>query len=222
MNGLSCENECDAKLTAVKTRLVVITGGPGAGKTAFLEIMRKLLCQHVALAPESASILFRGGFERLPSNSARRALQRAIFYVQCEVQNLIVDEHEWALALCDRGTLDGVAYWPGSAEDFETELKTDPATEYSKYEAVIHLCSPDLPHGYNKINPFRIETVEEAAQIDARIQAVWRKHPNYHQVFSTGDFLEKVETASNILRSFLPKCCTDRLNFADLHRVHHQ
>ncbi len=31
---------------------MVLTGGPGAGKTAILELVRRTLCPHVALLPE--------------------------------------------------------------------------------------------------------------------------------------------------------------------------
>lgn len=45
-------------------RRIVLTGGPGAGKTAVLEMMRKTLCEHVVVVPESAGIVFGGGFPR--------------------------------------------------------------------------------------------------------------------------------------------------------------
>ena len=43
---------------------IVITGGPGAGKTAILELARRDLCAHVEVLPESARIVFSGGFPR--------------------------------------------------------------------------------------------------------------------------------------------------------------
>ncbi|MGE5048473.1 MAG: hypothetical protein ACM3PC_07910, partial [Deltaproteobacteria bacterium] len=36
---------------------IVLTGGPGAGKTAVLELARSMLCRHLRVLPESASIL---------------------------------------------------------------------------------------------------------------------------------------------------------------------
>ena len=45
-----------------RPRLVVITGGPGAGKTALLETVRYHFCQHVSVLPESASLIYGGGF----------------------------------------------------------------------------------------------------------------------------------------------------------------
>ena len=51
-------------------RRVVVTGGPGAGKTALLELIRQALCQHVRILPESAGVVFGGGF---PARTTRRA-----------------------------------------------------------------------------------------------------------------------------------------------------
>ena len=58
---------------------MVITGGPGAGKTALLEVVRHHFCSHVAVLGESASILFGGGFPRRQSAPSRKAAQRAIY-----------------------------------------------------------------------------------------------------------------------------------------------
>jgi predicted ATPase len=57
--------------------LVVLTGGPGAGKTALLEIARRNFCEHIAVLPEAVSIVFGGGFWRKETAPARRAAQRA-------------------------------------------------------------------------------------------------------------------------------------------------
>src|SRR5262245_41814414 len=96
------------------TKLVVLTGGPGAGKTAILELIKHHGCEHVVVLPEAATIVFRGGFPRGVSEPARRAAQRAIFHVQRELEQLALEEGRGAVALCDRGTIDGLAYWPGS------------------------------------------------------------------------------------------------------------
>ena len=36
-----------------KRRRVVLTGGPGAGKTALLELIRQSFCAHVKVSPEA-------------------------------------------------------------------------------------------------------------------------------------------------------------------------
>jgi hypothetical protein len=61
-----------------KRRRVVLSGGPGAGKTALLELIRQSFCSHVKVLPEAASIVFGGGFPREDDPLCRRAAQRAI------------------------------------------------------------------------------------------------------------------------------------------------
>ena len=67
------------KSFATKPKLVVLTGGPGGGKTTVLEMARLYFCRHVTIAPEAASIVFGGGCPRSDSPPNRRAAQRAIF-----------------------------------------------------------------------------------------------------------------------------------------------
>ncbi len=207
----SCEKTCTNRDFQAPTQLIVITGGPGAGKTAILEVVRKVLCEHVAILPEAASILFGGGFWRLDSATAKKAEQRAIYHVQTEMQTLVLNEKKWAIGLCDRGSLDGMAYWPGEEIGFCRALGTSVEKEYAKYHAVIHLSSPSLKSGYNHQNPFRIESAEEALIIDEQIHEVWKNHPNYHRIKSTDDFGEKLHRASSLIYQFIPPAC--RNNF---------
>jgi predicted ATPase len=141
---------------------IVLTGGPGAGKTATLEVMRRHFCEHVIVLPEAASIVFRGGFPRQPREASRRAAQRAIFHVQRELERL-VDGTSARAVLCDRGTLDGLAYWPGAPADFLREVGTSLEAELARYAMVIHLRTPSDGSGYNHNNPLRVESAQEAA-----------------------------------------------------------
>jgi predicted ATPase len=199
--------DCGCSKPHHTTRLVVLTGGPGAGKTAVLELLRRTLCSHVALLPEAASIIFGGGFPRRTTLPGRRAAQRAIVRVQMELERWVTEEEPVALGLCDRGVLDGLAYWPGRPEDFFTELGLTPERALARYAAVIHLRTPPAEGGYDKSNPLRIESPEEAAAIDARIEQVWRDHPRRFVIPNTWDFMEKVQHALTHLRAEVPECC---------------
>jgi len=203
----TCEKECSCTAVHDVTNLIVITGGPGAGKTAVLEIIRKQLCEHVVILPESASIIFGGGFWRLDSLSGRRAAQGAILHVQQQMENLVVGEKAWALGLCDRGLLDGLAYWPGDAAEFWIEARTTLQAEYKRYHAVIHLRTPTDALGYNHINPLRTETAAQAHVIDEKIAAIWSGHPRYRTVESSHDFLTKTHKALQYIMEDLPVCC---------------
>ena len=187
-------------------RRVVLTGGPGAGKTAFLEMVRQSFCEHVHVLQEAASLVFGGGFPREEDDSCRRAAQRAIFYVQRELEN-VADGHRRAIVLCDRGTLDGLAYWPGPVEEFWSSLGTTADEQLARYHAVIHLRTPALEFGYNNRNPVRTESAATAAALDERILQAWAPHPRRFVVESSADFLDKASAALEILRSELPECC---------------
>jgi hypothetical protein len=57
---------------------VVLSGGPRAGKTAVLELIRKSFCVHVKVLPESAGIVFGGGSPRSELPALRQVAQKAI------------------------------------------------------------------------------------------------------------------------------------------------
>jgi predicted ATPase len=184
-------------------RRVVLTGGPGAGKTAILEIVRRAFGDQVAIVPESASILFRGGFPRESTDEAECAAQRAIFRVQIELERLYAARRGIDLLLCDRGTVDSLAYWPHAPEAFWRELGTSGPEQISRYDLVIHLEPPANGHGYHR-DAVRIESAHEAAAIDARIVAAWSTHPRRYSVPSTPRFLEKVKRVMEIVEGELP------------------
>lgn len=202
-----CESACKCEENKHNAELIVLTGGPGAGKTAVLESIKKVLCEHIAILPEAAGIVFGGGFWRLKSKSGQMAAQRAIFHIQSEMETLVKEEGAWGIGLCDRGTLDGLAYWKGSEDQFWSTFKTNIEAEYSRYKAVIHLRSPSREHGYNHQNPIRIESAEEAARIDRRIQEIWCNHPKYVEVPSADSFLEKMNKAISLMKEEVPECC---------------
>lgn len=208
MNELAAGSAaCLCKSPSHRPQLVVLTGGPGAGKTAVLELARRAFCRHVAILPEAAGILFGGGFPRLPTEIGRRAAQRAIYRVQREVETLVLGESQVAIALCDRGTVDGLAYWPGDPATFWHECATTPDTELARYAAVVHLEPPADGQGYDRSNSLRIETAAEALAIDRRILASWASHPRRFVVPCTEDFAEKALRALELIRRELPACC---------------
>lgn len=180
--------------------MIVITGGPGAGKTALLELARKEFTGDVDFLPEAASILFGGGFIRRDTVAAKKASQRAIYHVQRELEQMSIDEGQATVALCDRGTIDGLAYWPGSTTEFWKDVKSSFEEELLRYHAVIHLQTPRLDQGYNYQNPLRIESSDEARVIDLKILEAWEKHPRRYVIESQGNFLQKATRALEVIK----------------------
>lgn len=200
--------DCACTLTH-HPRRVVLTGGPGAGKTAVLEMVRQSLCKHVLVLPEAAGVVFGGGFPRRSDPGGRRAAQRAIFFVQRELE-ATAESADAAIILCDRGTVDGAAYWPGPG-DVWSSVGTTLDAELARYSAVIHLRSPASSGGYNQENPLRVESAVEAAVIDGRIAELWTAHPRRFLVEPTPDFLTKAGRVIELLRAEMPECCRGHL-----------
>ncbi len=203
------KKSCQCKGTAHNSPLIVVTGGPGAGKTAVVKLAQQLFCRHIGFVPEAASIIFSGGFWRLESPVGKKSAQRAIYHVQREMESLVTCEPHFAACVCDRGTIDGLAYWPDSEESFWREVGTDLKSELHRYAAVIHLQTPSAENGYNHVNPVRTETADSAKQIDQQISYAWRDHPNRIIIPAHLNFMEKAHQAIAALRKALPTCCAD-------------
>lgn len=190
-----------------ETRRIVITGGPGAGKTAVLELIRQSFCRHVRVLPEAAGIVFGGGFPRGSAPAQRRPAQRAIYFIQRELEALQEAGSESpAVVMCDRGTVDGLAYWPGP-DALWASVDSSLEEEYARYHAVIHLRTPTEAGGYNNDNPLRIETAEQARAIDDRIAIAWQGHPRRFEVEPAETFFAKAARVFEILRHEIPECC---------------
>ncbi len=185
-------------------KFIVLTGGPGAGKTAVMEAARQIFAKDVAILPEAASIVYAGGFPRLGTRASVHAAQRAIAAVQAELERFTLEDRTAPIALCDRAIVDGAAYWPEGPEAFYAALGTTPEEVFARYTTVIHLCTPTLSMGYNNLaNPMRTETADQAAELDRRIETVWAAHPNRLVVPATETFTEKLEHVTSLIRAEL-------------------
>ncbi len=185
-----------------KTRFVVVTGGPGAGKTAILELAKRRFCEHVRVLPEAATMLFGTGFPRSDKVEVKKAAQSAIYHVEVALERATAALGGVSVGLCDRGTLDGVAYWPGTSGSFFVEQETTLERELLRYGAVIHLRTPSGAY-YNHQNIVRTEDADRAHAIDQHILEIWSAHPRVHVVEPTEDFLDKARRALDIIHDEL-------------------
>ena len=188
-----------------RPKRVVLTGGPGAGKTAILELIGHFFCQHVTVLPEAAGIVFGGGFPRNHDPRLQRAAQRAIFFVQRELE-AVAAVGDPAIVLCDRGTVDSAAFWPGP-QDFWQDVGTTLDAQLARYDVVVHLRTPRIHGAYNRDKPLRVETAAEAAEVDERILTAWAGHPHRVVIEATPDFLLKASRTIDVIRAYLPMCC---------------
>lgn len=182
---------------------VVVTGGPGGGKTTAADLFRRELGDEVVIVPESATLLFSGGFPRYGDDAAVRAAQRAIYAVQCGLEDTQAARYPGRILICDRGTVDGTVYWPdGSPDGFFEDVGTALERELARYDAVIFFESAAV--GGISIeggNPIRTESVREAVDVDRRLRDVWSRHPSFLFIPHNQSFFKKVASGLVALES---------------------
>lgn len=181
---------------------LVLTGGPGGGKTTAADLFRRELGERVVVVPESATILFAGGFPRSSQLDARRAVQTAIFQVQRSIEDVQSAQFSERILLCDRGTIDGAAYWPGGDGDFFAAMGTTFEQELARYDAVVFfetaaVAGASIEGG----NPVRSESLSEAVELDRRLRELWSRHPRFLLVPHMASFLRKITTGLALLES---------------------
>ncbi len=174
-------------------RRIVVTGGPGGGKTTALDLFRRELKEKIASVPEAATMIFSGGIERSLDDEVTCAQQIAIFNLQRNLEDVQRKMYPDCLILCDRGCLDGLAYWPGSEEDFFKTMNTSLEDELSRYDAVIFFeTAAKSGQEIKSNNPIRNESEKRAIILDERLQQIWSQHPNFNLVGSSESFIKKV------------------------------
>ena len=187
-----------------KRRRIVLTGGPGGGKTTAADLLRRELGDRVVIVPESATILFAGGFPRPSHPDANRSAQSAIFHVQRNLEDVQSALYPERVLLCDRGTLDGAAYWDDGEESFFRTLGTTIDTELARYDAVVFFETAAVAGlSIEGGNPIRCESLAEAVALDARLRALWSRHPRFTLVPHSDSFLAKIVGALGVLQQLV-------------------
>lgn len=183
-------------------QVIVITGGPSGGKTTLIEAIKRELNNEVITVPEAASLLYRGGFPRGRDTFSQIRAQKAIYFVQEQLEGLAHDQSSVSTLVCDRGSLDGLAYWPEVDIEYFGELKTNLNREVSRYDWVLHL---DTAHSqsYDLTNPLRTENYEEAWKLNERIKWSWSQHPQVLVVSANTDFFSKMALCLHLIRGII-------------------
>lgn len=172
---------------------IVLTGGPGGGKTTAADLFRREIGERVVVVPESATLLFSGGFPRSQHPQAAFAAQEAIFHVQRKLEDVQSFLYPDRILLCDRGTVDGAAYFDGTPDKFFKSLETTFEAELARYDGVIFFESAAV--GGLQIeggNPIRNESLQEAVALDERLRKLWMHHPRFILVRHDASFFKKI------------------------------
>ncbi len=192
-------------MSDTKQMKIVLTGGPCAGKTTLAELIARAYQHSVVNVPESASLLFNGGFPRFQPLEAQRATQRAIFQVQHELEAAYQAQFPDRALVLDRGTVDGAAYWPDGPESYFRDLGTSLEAELARYGCVIYLESAaEKDYQMHKAkNPHRRENWEEAKRLDEDTLKLWLRHPRFIRIENNRSFARKVSEVLGVVAANL-------------------
>lgn len=187
----------------VMSKKIVLTGGPCAGKTTLTQVISKVFSHQIEVVPETASLLFRGGFPRWNEVDAKKSTQRAIYNVQIEIEKSFEAHFPQKKLILDRATLDGAVYWPDGVNDFFAELNTSLQLELKRYDLVLYLESAGEEDylSHQKDNPYRTETWEQAKKLDEETKNLWSQHLKFFFIPNSRSFDAKIVQALAILQN---------------------
>lgn len=198
----------------MKTKKIVITGGPCAGKTSGLNYLEKELSKFgykVVFMNETATELITNGIT-YNSTSTNIDFQKTIASLQLEKERLYMEcceklPDEKVLLVCDRGVMDGKAYM--SDEDYHkmlAELGIDEIQLRDNYDAVFHMvtAAKGAPEFYTTANnQARRENLQEAIVADDKTLSCWVGHPHFRAIDNSTDFENKKRRLVKEICTFL-------------------
>lgn len=180
----------------------VITGGPCAGKTTGISIVEQVLTKKglkVFVVAETATELIRSGI--CPWEMSKEQFQSLLIARAVNKEQTTRKAAEYlnrdVVIIYDRGLLDNKAYMP--YEMFEKILAKHGLTETvarDQYDAVFHLVTAaDGAEEFYTLenNKARIETPEEARELDKKTREAWVGHAHLRIIDNSTEFEQKID-----------------------------
>jgi predicted ATPase len=186
-------------------RCVAISGGPGGGKSTVAAALAREFDGRVVVVPEVATHLLGGFFPSIAGPDDRRAVQRAIYHVQLNLEAVHrARQATDAVLVFDRGLIDGAAYWPDGTDAFFEAVSVEAREARERYDAVVFLESA-AQGGFaiDQGNAARTEQRREAVRLDSLLYELWSPHPRFAFVAHTPSFEDKVNNALATLRALI-------------------
>lgn len=193
---------------------LVITGGPCAGKSSVVAMLKDEFGDEIITVPEPATLLLAGGFpapgKHLDySHEWQYAFQKSVLTLHRSLEEafaLMGAGKSAKLLVCDNGLPSGAAYMPGGVKEFERMYGIDFAKEIAAYDAVIHfetiaLSAPEKYGRHN--NEHRYTTIDQAIKHDEILKRIWSSHPKHFVMPSGWSLEDKYHKAREIVSSYL-------------------
>lgn len=196
---------------------MVLTGGPCAGKSSSLELIREYLKNNgyiVFVVGESATEMINSGIKCFGDKClAVVDFEEILLNYQLE-KDRIVDsvvnnyyKDKDVVIIYDREIIDFKAYV--SNEDFYNLLNKYNLSELdilNKFDLVIHLETAANGKDYTNLNnKARSETEKEAIDLDNKVYEAWKKHNNLIKIRCYDNFIDKQKEIIRICEENLIK-----------------
>lgn len=186
---------------------VVLTGGPMAGKTSILNYLKHELGGSIMVIPEIATFFEKNILrdQRFFSPSFNRKISKLFFSVQSEIEDMyqkLAEENLTSLILCDRGLLDGAAYYNQGEQKFLDLHKISKKEIYKRYDAVIWMETVAKTESEKYKSARNSSSVSSALYISQANLSAWGGHPRFFSV-SGNTIRDKKQQVNKILCSLL-------------------
>jgi predicted ATPase len=183
---------------------IVLTGGPGAGKSVVCDALLKSESNRMVLVPEAATQVYAALGSRWDRMNVegRRDAQRKIYALQIAQESRLEKLAKTdQFLLLDRGTIDGAAYWPDGPDAYWKDLGTTLEAELARYDAVIILDTAATLGIYDgdESNPVRFECAADAIESGRTLLKLWGAHPNLRTIPAFPHIDEKIAAVKAML-----------------------
>lgn len=201
---------------------IVLTGGPCAGKTTSLALVKKFLEKEgfqVCTVPETSTLILSNGASYPSNDNVEDLLTFEQIFINLHLTieqsfiNMLKLSDKPKVLIYDRAIMDIKAYLPD--EIWSKTLSNFNMTEESilkKYDLVLHLVTAaNGAEGFygRGTNAIRYEGIDDARKVDQKLYSAWEQHSNHHRIINRDTvecgFTAKMEDIYKTLNDFLGK-----------------
>lgn len=171
---------------------IVLTGGPGGGKSALIDELRRDPSWSPRFVAWPETVAFAGIAGISPSE---KLFERVVVELAMALEDALdraFEPDDRRFVLCHRGSLDPLAFWRRQGwppDEFFAFTTTTLETHYARYAGVIHLVSAadGAAETYTRWpESHRPELPDEAIALDRWLAEAWGGHPGYRRIDNAG------------------------------------